>query len=182
MLCSRVTSLGCLCTGREEGENRVTNGLHYRKIKSPSRCEELERNISQIGVHSSERSNAFSASGSPGICGCPWDRRGCLAQLQRNSQDGASATEKMDPKCSQPQPDFFGPEPHPVLGVVSGRPECWAHKPINRFHTAERILSCWKYSKCSALGSCWSTELFMECHLSKCHLITRQKSSPWDCP
>lgn len=80
ILCSRVTSLGCLCTGREEGKIRVTNGLHYRKIKSPSRCWELEREISQPGVHSPERSKAFPGRGSPGISGCPWDRKGCLAK------------------------------------------------------------------------------------------------------
>lgn len=34
-----------------------------------------------------------------------------------------------------------------------GRPESWVHKPISRCHTAEWILCCWKYSKCSAQDS-----------------------------
>lgn len=95
----------------EEGKNKVTNGLHYRKI---SRCEELERKISQIWVHFPEWSNAFSGSNSR-LGGCACDGKGCLAQVQRSSHSGTSATEKVDPKHSQPQSDFFGPELHSTL-------------------------------------------------------------------
>lgn len=109
-------------------------------------------------MHSPGSSNACPGSSSPGAVPGP-------GGAACHSHTGASAAEQVDPKAPA-QPDFLGPELHPALGGCQAELSAELTNPLTDSYCTVNIILL-KCSKCSAL------ELFMECHLSKCHLITR---------
>lgn len=59
--------------------------------------------------------------------GCAWARRGCLPQPHWGLCCRAGGSKGSSPAR------LFGSWAPPCSGRVSGRAECWAHKPITRF-------------------------------------------------